>query len=571
MVESVLARSMFGGEIVPPIQNQNQFPQGNSTKPSSTITDNSVPSINFNDPQYQQPLGLQDIYAKTREVWTPEVIRKQYEEYAGEAKTFDDFAKIYEASETVEKAPEDNMKFEKNLALARLGLNLMKPTQGGQLTPAIAQAGEVFLNDLAGMNEQKRKQKAARYEEEKASERAKREYVLQALNDQRDVRDAEEFKIFEKALQFNSTNEAATTRYQRELAKQFYGYQYSNDQSAIENNYKMLKEFKKDPVVFAIPGGMGGNPEYKTGYVAYNDLGEPVNMIPQVKDGIQTYVPDYELGKSAIKAGFTFNDAGTLDKNSKMQLEIAEKINGTANAIQFIKDIRETMRRGGAKVGAPGYFKGMVQDIKGTALDLVDAAAANNYIDAEKYTAAVNKLQGSTNNDLAYNYFEDTGQRDYTADPVYQQLFNSQNLIRQGFDEDIVQNMIRVNSIYYALARSRKSTGRLNMDDINNAKDALQLYNVTTPISKVAASLNTVEQELANYHQAQKQAFNVVGGDENLLVNYKKSASWNNITGDKPAVIGGYDDNTSEVTDGTDGTDITDISGFEEIIPGVSN
>ena len=154
---------------------------------------------------------------------------------------------------------------------------------------------------------------------------------------------------------------------------------------------------------------------------------------------------------------------------------------------------------------------------------------------------------------------------------MYQQLFNSQNLIRQGFDEDIVQNMIRVNSIYYALARSRKSTGRLNMDDINNAKDALQLYNVTTPISKVAASLNTVEKELANYHQAQKQAFNVVGGDENLLVNYKKSASWNNITEDKPAVIGGYDDNTSEVTDGTDGTDITDISGFEEIIPGVSN
>ena len=511
MVESVLARPMFGGEIVPPIQNQNQFPQGNSTKPSSAITDNSVPSIDFNDPQYQQPLGLEEIYAKTREVWTPEVIRKQYEEYAGEEKTFDDFAKIYEASETVEKAPEDNMKFEKNLALARLGLNLMKPTQGGQLTPAIAQAGEVFLNDLAGMNEQKRKQKAARYEEEKANERAKREYVLQALDNQRDVRDAE--------------------------------------------------EFKKDPVVFAIPGGFGGNPEYKTGYVAYNDLGEPVNMIPQVKDGIQTYVPDYELGKSAVKAGFTFNEAGALDKNSKTQLEIAEKLNGTATALHFIEEIRKTMKKGGAKVGAPGTIKGFIQDVKGTALDVADWAGKNGLIDGDKYTASINKLQGSTNNDLAYHYFEDTGQRDYTADPVYQELFNSQNLVNQGFDKDIVQNMIRVNSIYYALARSRKSTGRLNMDDINNAKEALQLYNITTPILKVEAALEGVEDELRRYHQAQMQAFEVSGGDEGLLVNYKKSASWNNTTEDNPAVIGGYEEST----------DITDVSGFSETIPDGSN
>ena len=98
---------------------------------------------------------------------------------------------------------------------------------------------------------------------------------------------------------------------------------------------------------------------------------------------------------------------------------------------------------------------------------------------------------------------------------MYQELFNSQNLVNQGFDKDIVQNMIRVNSIYYALARSRKSTGRLNMDDINNAKEALQLYNITTPILKVEAALEGVEDELRRYHQAQMQAFEVSGGDEN--------------------------------------------------------
>jgi hypothetical protein len=57
------------------------------------------------------------------------------------------------------------------------------------------------------------------------------------------------------------------------------------------------------------------------------------------------------------------------------------------------------------------------------------------------------------------------------------------------------------------------------------------------------------------------QAFEVSGGDEGLLVNYKKSASWNNTTEDNPAVIGGYEEST----------DITDVSGFSETIPDGSN
>jgi len=530
MAESIFNRPMFKGVGVGPdfsqpiVPNFNNIETGN-TNPSSVIDGapvKPVPSINFADPKYQQPLGIKDIYAKTMKELDPETVRNLYTDYAGEPKTFKDFADIYEASEEVEVPEKDNFKFEKNLALARLGLNLMKPTMGGQLTPAIAAAGENFLVDLASINEQKRKQKAARYEEEKADERAKREYILEALDSQRNTRDAEEYKIFEKALGFNMENIQSTNKYQRELAKNFYSYQYDNDQRSLENNAKLLIDgFDKKPVVFAIPGGNTGNPEYRTGYVARDAQGRPINMLPVVENGQMTYKPDYELGKAAVKATFQFNDAGVLGNNVKEILATADKVNTAANALRFVQDIKATMAKGGAKVGAPGLIKGFAQDVRGTALDIADWLSQTGVIDAEAYNKSIQRLENSIISDLGNNYANDDatkGRIDYaTNDPVYSKYFNSDSLIRDGYDKDIVQNIVRVNSIYYALARARKPSGRLNVQDIEDAKNALNLYDFSVPISRVVASLDIVEEELGNMYKQEMAKFDLLKGDDSLL------------------------------------------------------
>ena len=555
MAESVFNRRMFqninaGPDFVAPLPPSYK-------KPSETVEDENV-TIDFGDTSFQKPLGIMDVLAQTQFEFKPEIAKAAYEEYAGAPKTAEDFASVYDEMYPGIESSDDKMKFEKNLALARLGLNLMKPTAGGALAPAIAAAGENFIADLASINEKKRQMKAANLERETEEQRAKREYVLNALDEQRNTRDAAESELFMKMLEFNLTDEKATAAYRRELAKQFYNYQYDADMMGMENNAKLLMDqFEKEPIVFAL-AGKGGAPKYVTGYVQMDERGRPMNMIPQLVDGQQTYVPDYTIGENAVKATFQFTDAGVLSVNAKTQLEIAEKINTGNTAIQFIDDIIATIAFGeGAKVGAPGKFKGFAQEVYGTILDVADEFSKQGVISGERYDQAVKNLESSVLSDLANAYTAEVGDRNFATDPVYDNLFGMS--IRKNYDPDIVRNQIRVNSIYYALARARKPTGRLNMNAIDNAKDSMTLYDFNVSTDKVKTSLIGIREELMRFIDGQKAAFNsdLVSGDPKLLLNYS-STSFSPTASSGGEVINPYPTNN-------------DDSGFDESMGGTIN
>ena len=516
MAESILNRPMFNRGARDPVYK----------KPSEMIEENQQIQIDFGEPRFQQPLGINDFLSKTQFEFNPSKARSAYEEFKGKPKTAQDFAAVYDEMYPEVEPLDEDFRFEKNLALARLGLNLMKPTVGGQLTPAIAAAGENFLVDLATLNEKKREQKILNREQETEDQRAKREYVLNALDQQRDTRDAAETDLFMQMLEFNMTDEKETANFRRDLAKQFYNYQYDVDMMGMENNAKLLMDqFQKDPVVFALAGA-GKNPKYVTGYVQMDNLGRPMNMIPQVVDGQMTYVPDYKIGENAVKATFQFSDAGTLTSNAKLQLEYAEKSTGNT-AISFIDDIIETIKFGeGAKVGAPGKFKGFAQEVYGTILDVADEFAKQGVISSEKYESAVNNLESSVLSDLANSWQGEMGNRNFTQDEVYDQLFGTG--VRKNYDPDLVRNVIRINSIYYAIARARKPTGRLNMNDIDNAKESLTLYSFDVSTDKVKTSLVGIREELSRFVEGQKLAFNsdFVAGDPKLLINYNTRSSF---------------------------------------------
>ena len=135
---------------------------------------------------------------------TPQSVRKQYEDFAGKPKTAEEFANQYDALTPADTTPEENFGFERNLALIRLGLGLMQPTPGGAIMPALSRAGENFLGDLAAINERKRKSRAARGEAERDEELARREFILTALQEQNDMRSANEMDMFMKVLQINT-------------------------------------------------------------------------------------------------------------------------------------------------------------------------------------------------------------------------------------------------------------------------------------------------------------------------------------------------------------------------------
>ena len=488
------------------------------------------------------PFSDQGIAALMQTYAQPQAVKDAYRDYAGEPKTAADFAAEYDALTPDVSTPEENFKFENYLALARLGLGLMQPTPGGAIAPAISKAGTNFLGDLAAINERKRKSRAARAEQEAEEDRAKRQFILTALKDQQDLNDSNEFDLFMKTLQFNMDSDEGNLKFKRELAKQNFAYKYDVDLMAMENNAKLLTEkFKQEPQVFAIkPKGLDQTVKYVTGYYGVDpkdNVRKP--FIPEVRDGQVVYIP---APLDAVKANFSLNDDGSLKADIKAQIQQAEKINSGNQALSFISDIKFSIAENRGRVGLPGAVKKTLQNIKGTILDVADVLVANEIIDREAYDAAKNKIETSVFNDLATSYANETGRN---GTDFYDDKESDENLIyneffvkpRANYDPALAANMIKLNSIYYALARARKPTGRLNVDDVNNAKNSLRLYDLDTSSDTVITALQAVEQELKGFVNAQKQIYSNANYNEDFLFNYEPSRF--HISVDLPANAAG--------------------------------
>ncbi len=463
---------------------------------------------------------------------TPQSIRDQYEEFAGSPKTAEQFANEYDALTPTDTTPEENFGFEKNLALIRLGLGLMQPTPGGAIMPALSRAGENFLGDLAAINERKRKAKAARAEQESEEDRARREYILKAMQEQNDMRSANEFEMFMKVLQINTDSDEGDLRFKRELAKQNFAYKYDVDMMAMENNAKLLMEtFKKTPKVFALkPTGYDQTVKYVTGYLGVDPAdGIEKPFIPkQIGDKIE-YVP---APLEAVVANFSLNDDATLKANVKDQITASEKINQGNQALSFVKDIKASVAENRFRIGAPGLVIRTLQNVRSTILDVSDALLGAGVIDQDAYEGAKNKIDQSVFNDLANTYQENNPGRnatDFYSDKnseeglIYNEFFNPAT-VRSNFDPDIAANEIKLNSIYYAIARSRKRTGRLNVDDIRAARDSLTLYTLDftkASSDQIIAALDTVEMELQGFVDAQTNAYKQANYNEEFLFNYE--------------------------------------------------
>ena len=526
MVDSIFDRPMFsmGGSeeedkaidkagIAPPKnETVNQFPQYSYDQ----IYDDSF--VPFDE------AGIKTLLSTYVE---PDAIREAYAEYKGQPKTAADFAAEYDAFTPDVADADSNFKFENYLALARLGLGLMQPTPGGAIAPAISKAGENFLGDLAAINERKRQQKAQLRQEEKEDEVAKRQYILTALKEQQDLRNAQEYDLFMKVLQFNMDSDQGNIAFRRALAQQNFAYKYDVDLKAIENNARLIRErFEQDPKVFALkPEGIDQSVKYVSGFIGVDPAdGIKKPFIPKEVDGKIIYEP---APLDAVAATFNMTGDGALKEDIKLQIQQAEKINTGNQALAFIEDIKLSIAENRARVGLPGAVKKVLQNVKGTILDVADVLVANELIDQDAYEAAKSKIETSVFNDLASQYGAANPQRsgvDFYSDlesdeaKIYQEFFVKP---RQNFDPALAANEIKLNSIYYALARARKPTGRLNVDDIKNAKQSLQLYNLDTSSDTVITALQSIEYELRGFVEAQRKIYDANNFNEEFLFNYK--------------------------------------------------
>ena len=80
-------------------------------------------------------------------------------------------------------------------------------------------------------------------------------------------------------------------------------------------------------------------------------------------------------------------------------------------------------------------------------------------------------------------------------------------LSAQGYDSEVMlENKVRENFIIYGLARANKPTGRLNVDDIKRASDAISIYGAKAP-QDVITALKEVDRKIRQAQQGLLRAY----------------------------------------------------------------
>ena len=504
MVANIYDRPMFRQDK--PLQAEDdgrRLKQNVETKPQNQL------GLVYPAPSYQVPLGggLENALAMTASQVDPGAFADAAR-LLQPPRTTQEIAAEYDALYAPEAQEASNFKSDKFLALARFGLGLMQPTPGGAIAPALAKAGDTFVQDLAAISQAQRKEKARLGQIESEEERARRNYILQTATASENATRALESQLIMKAFEFNLNEDQRTTDYMRELQKMFYNYQYSTDETAMKKHFELLKDrYKKTPeVLFDQETG-----NFAMGYIQESADGTPIPYFPVNEGGVFKYVARPE----AIITNFQLNNKGDFDPSAKNIMDVASRINNAKQALKFIRETQQTIIDNPGIIGLPGRIQDIIQSVGSTAFDIMDSLRDEGKISAESYDKQVKRLENNVINHLKSEYSK------YSDDPNAMNFSteagmgsNEYEIYRKFFNPDIPQNKIRMNSIYYTLARARKDTGRLNVNDIDNAKESINIFGLEGS-DAIKASLNIIYEEIEQ--KLKSDLLQLPPGYENLI------------------------------------------------------
>jgi hypothetical protein len=445
-------------------------------------------------------------------------------------------------------APSDYSR-DKRLALAQFGFGLMAPTRGGKMAPAISQAGQVFTQNLSKI---KQLQRAEEKERQRGVLTAKLQKRGQEIADAKAVYDSD------RGLRLNILNKKYDQDIASDKAK-MTAYNDQMKAAKLKALDYEIEAFKPKKGQFRLPleNGEWSDPfvaytvqepgEQIQFYRPSDQLGEdglPVLELMTDVAGIQEMTTamsgtpsDYATSRGIGPILDIKNKLDTYDRNimylSDLRASIAENprragfLAGLQMRAQDFGQIwTDTMnytfndffKSGNPNVQGVGYEKGIQPNTKLVLIsDFIDQYLldpdtqkdiANGTVQEEDI-AALRGLQSTFNQIGAAGQAE--MRADFTApggnvvygnqDALGRDLFESaaeQDKIMnklKWFDEDLPLNQARANAIIYAIARARKSSGRLNLDDVERAAMDLNLFGWTSSVS-VIKKLEFLESDL---------------------------------------------------------------------------
>jgi len=510
MVANVFDRPMFQGQ-------QPMMPEdsGARLQPKQAAVESDAGVISYPQSRITGPLGgddtgIMEALALTADQVDPRAYQAAMAELVPTRST-EDIAAEYDRLYADEPAEAPNYGFEKNLALARAGLALMQPTPGGTIAPSIARAGDAFIQDVAAIRGKEREAKAIARKEQQAEDAARRKYILDTKQASENASKALQGEIIMKAFGFNFDEAQRNKTYMRDLSKMYYNYQYDTDQEAMKRHYELLKDqYEKDgKVLFDQSTG-----KFAMGYLQNDANGIPIPYFPVNDNGTFKYVPRPE----AIVTNFTLNNKGDLDPNAKQLMDLSSRINNSKQNLKFIREVQQSIMLDPSIIGLPGLFQRFTQSAGSTAFDIMDALKEKGAIDQKAYDKQVRKIENGVLSHLKQEYVRYNKDGDKNGENFMNaEGDEAYEIYRAFFNPSIPQNEVKLNSIYYALARSRKDSGRLNKDDIDNAKDSLNIYNLRGS-DAIRASLQVVYEEIEAKLKSDMLNFNRFGEGYDSLI-----------------------------------------------------
>jgi len=425
--------------------------------------------------------------------------------------------------------PETSYKSDKYLALAKAGLALMQPTIGGRIAPSIANAGTSLLNDVSAISAAERSAKAKAQAGKISYKQQEAANFLQAK--------AQAFGINQALL----TKELVTNHEQKMKANaaSWEAYNKMANTNMTEAMKFGMKKFESKPV--KIRGMHNGVMKDMAGFMVNDQY-----YVPTTKKDPETGDFIYELVSDPTSIEIISSTTQAVDDVTKNMTQYNEIYSDYNNIAKNIYSLRQIMRsvdpgEGGdpTRVAITGYIRKQVQKYGQIMSDFSKDFFSDEYIDpltgdrkggkgktvwlsdlsdiiAMDDTGAItneqkenfkmiNNLLSSIeadglglidrarNEDLSLHFEGDTeAERQANKNAIFSRL---------KFDTKIPENEARAQAIIYALARARKSSGRLNLDDIERAAETLNIYNDSS--QAILTKLKVVEEELIAAHQTQ--------------------------------------------------------------------
>ena len=436
-------------------------------------------------------------------------------EYGAPSITDEELEKVYGKSDYTN---------ERNMAIAQAGFALMQPTQGGQIASSISAAGQQLTANLSAIQSARRKEskanavglinakmqrEAKQTLERKAVFDANRGLLMQVAGKDYDVEIAANAATQAAYVQAFKASQGKWADYQLEGVKpKAVQVRTKNAEGELEGDafdaYVVQSINEADgslnpPQYYKPTNEIGEN-----GEVQY-ELIENAEGIVEVKTNITGTPNDFKTSGASkfidILSGLQNTDRGllTLDLMYQSFLDKPGRAGAFAGMQKYIQtysqifsDTFNSQYNGffnedktlsdGRKIKEGEKFQSLSSsinftintekyqsDLKAGLINKEDheaLLAANKSFDQ---LGAIGRGQMAAEINGGKNKFgEELFESDAQKDAIFTKL--------GWFDTELPANEVRANSIIYAIARARKSSGRLNLDDIERAAKDLNIY-----------------------------------------------------------------------------------------------